>query len=237
MGKYSICDTLPDGSIVDLDSYDWGEYKLNRRQKMFIIWYTTPNQEGYKRPTVAAQKAGYADKTAYTAKHNILKKEPGVAELIKKFIDEQVKVSVKDAVDKLIAAKIKRASYNIKDYYQNEEITIPDTGTTKTITTIVPLEELDEEKASIIDNIEINNSGIPTYKLPNREKETTELFKLNAQLNTKDSLDGDYDVETTVDLIRENFATVKTTIKMRNQEIREAAGEYIETNENQPDYD
>lgn len=235
MGKFKPTDTLPDGSIIDLDAYDWGDLKISKRQKLLIIWYTTPNQEGYKNSTIAAQKAGYTTNTSYVAKHKLIKENPKVLELIKKFTDEQIKVSVKEAVDKLIATRITRSTYNIKDYYQNT--TIETEKGPKQITTIIPLEELDREKASIIDNVEVNNMGIATYKLPNREKEANELIKLNEQLNGADNKNGEYDVETTVDMIKENFATVKTTIKMRNQEIREAAGEYIETNENQPDYD
>lgn len=236
MGREKYTDTLPDGSIIDLDAYDWGEHEhLLKRQKLLIIWYTTPGQNGYKNPTVAAQKAGYSTKTSYVAKHKLIKENPTVLKLIQKFTDEQIKVSVKEAVDKLVSARINRATYNIKDFYQNQEYKT-ESGEVRSITTIIPLEDIDVEKASIIDNIEITNTGIPTYKLPNREKEMSELIKLNEQLNG-DTSKGEYDVETTVDMIRENFATVKTTIKMRNQEIREAAGEYIETNENQPDYD
>lgn len=236
MGREKYTDTLPDGSIIDLDAYDWGEHEhLLKRQKLLIIWYTTPGQNGYKNPTVAAQKAGYSTKTSYVAKHKLIKENPTVLKLIQKFTDEQIKVSVKEAVDKLVSARINRATYNIKDFYQNQEYKT-ESGEVRSITTIIPLEDIDAEKASIIDNIEITNTGIPTYKLPNREKEMSELIKLNEQLNG-DTSKGEYDVETTVDMIRENFATVKTTIKMRNQEIREAAGEYIETNENQPDYD
>lgn len=236
MGREKYTDTLPDGSIIDLDAYDWGEHEhLLKRQKLLIIWYTTPGQNGYKNPTVAAQKAGYSTKTSYVAKHKLIKENPTVLKLIQKFTDEQIKISVKEAVDKLVSARINRATYNIKDFYQNQEYKT-ESGEVRSITTIIPLEDIDVEKASIIDNIEITNTGIPTYKLPNREKEMSELIKLNEQLNG-DTSKGEYDVETTVDMIRENFATVKTTIKMRNQEIREAAGEYIETNENQPDYD
>lgn len=235
MGREKYTDTLPDGSIIDLDAYDWGDVKLLKRQKLLIIWYTTPGQNGYKNPTVAAQKAGYSTKTSYVAKHKLIRECPTVVNLIKKFTDEQIKVSVKDAVDKLISQKISRATYNIKDYYENEQIQTG-SGAVRSITVIKPLEDMSEEQASIIDNVEINNSGIPTYKLPNREKETQELFKLNEQLNGTKS-NNEYDVETTLDVIKENFASVKTTIKLRNQEIREAAGEYIETNENQPDYD
>lgn len=236
MAKEKYTDTLPDGSIIDLDAYDWGGVKLLKRQKLLIIWYTTPGQNGYKNPTVAAQKAGYSIKTSYVAKHKLIRECPTVVNLIKKFTDEQIKVSVKDAVDKLITQKISRATYNIKDFYTNTEIENPETGATRQITSVIPLEELDREKAAIIDNIEINNVGITTYKLPNREKETNDLIKLNEQLNGNAN-SNEYDVETTLDVIKENFASVKTTIKLRNQEIREAAGEYIETNENQPDYD
>lgn len=229
------CNTLPDGSIIDLDAYDWGDVKLNKRQKLFIIWYTTPNQKAFMSATRAAQKAGYNAKTAYTAKHHLIEYKPEIKELIRKFLDTQIKVSVKEATDRLILQKINRASFNVTDYYKTQEFDT-DTGTKK-ITMIRPLEDLTEEQASIIDNVSINNVGIATYQLPNRDKEINDIIKLNQSLNPAKTDNDEFDVETTVSMIKENYATVKTTIKKRNQEIREAAGEYIETNENQPDFD
>lgn len=229
------CNTLPDGSVIDLDAYDWGDAKLNKRQKLFIIWYTTPNQKAFMSPSKAARKAGYNQKTSYIAKYQLIQNRPDIQALIKKFTDTQIKVSVKEATDKFIMQKIARASYNVSDFYQTQEFTT-ETGTKK-ITSIKPLEELTEEQASIIDNVSVNNVGIATYQLPNRDKEINDIIKLNQTLNPEKSETDEFDVETTISLIKDNLATVKTTIKKRNQEIREAAGEYIETSENQPDFD
>ena len=229
-------DTLPDGSLVDLNDFDFGEHRLNRRQKMFVVWYTLPNQEGFLNPTKAAQKAGYSRKSSYIAKHKLLREVPGIKETIDRILNAKLKESVKEASGKFIAQKINRANYNVKDFYENIEIEM-ESGETRNVTVVKPISELPREKAELIDNVEINVSGQVTYKLPNREKEMQDIIKLNEVLNKEDAKNNDYDIETTVSLIKENLATVKTSVRLKNQEIRNAAGEYIETNENQPDYD
>lgn len=82
----------------------------------------------------------------------------------------------------------------------------------------------------------MNNSGITTYKLPTRETAQKELLKLNADLNQTKST-GDYDVKTTIDLIKDNMGKVSATVRVSNQQIRESAPDYIESNDSQPDYD
>lgn len=232
-------DTLPDGSLLDLDSYDWANYKLTKRQKLFIVWYTTPNQAGFLNPTQAALKAGYKKNSAYNARNDLLKYEPKVREVIQKFTEDNLKTTVSDAVKKIITEKIKRATYNVGDFYESKTIEIEGKEGTRQV--FIPaaaksLEEIPEENKKLIDNVEVNNNGIVIYKLPNREREAHELLEIDAKIN-EEKLTGDYDVETTVDLIKENLATVKTTVRMNNQKIRESAGNYIESSENQPDYD
>lgn len=232
-------DVLPDGSIIDLDSYDWGDLKLSKRQKLFVVWYTTPNQNGFKNSTTAAQKAGYTPRSSYKAKMTLLRDNPRVAEMIKKLTDEQIKASVKEAAEKIIGQKIARATYNINDFYETKSVEIETNDSTRSV--LLPasaksLEDIPEEKARLIDNIEVSNNGVVVYRLPNREKEANDILKLNAEMN-QEKTTGDYDVETTVDLIKENLATVKTTVRLGNQKIRESAGNYIENNGELPDFD
>lgn len=233
-------DCMPDGTLIDMDSYDWGEVHLTKKQKMLIIWYTLPNQSGYLDATQAALKAGYQLNSAYNAKQKLIKDCPKVQELIKKFTDDNLKVAVAEACKQLISNKIERATYNISDFYEAKQIEITGKdGEAKTIyipAGAKPLDEIPLEKRKLIENVEVNNSGVVTYKLPSKEKETQELLKLNAEMN-KTGDGGEYDVETTVDVIRENLATVRTTIRMNNQKVKENAENYIENSENQPDYD
>lgn len=237
----TVCDCMPDGTPIDLDSYDWGDVHLNKKQKLLIIWYTLPNQKGYLEAAQAALKAGYALKSAYNAKYNLIKKCPKVAELIKKFTDETLKVSVQEACNQIIANKIERATYDIGDFYESKEIEITGRdGEGKTI--FIPagakaLDEIPAEKRKLIDNVVVNNSGVVTYELPSKEKEAQSLFKLNAEMNKTAESNGDYDVETTVELIKEKLATVKTTVRLNNQKVKENAENYIENTENQPDFD
>lgn len=232
-------DTLPTGELIDLDSYDWGEYRLTRKQKLFVIWYTTPNQAGYLSPCKAAQKAGYKKKAAYVAKTDLIKNNPKIRDLIKKFTDDNLKVSVADACKTIIAQKIKRATYNINDFYESKTIEVEGKEGPKEI--FIPaaakdLESIPEDKRELIDNIQVNNSGIVIYQLPNKDRESKDLLELNAKMNQEKST-GDYDVETTVDLIKENLAQIKTSIRVKNQSIRENAENYIENDQNLPEFD
>lgn len=220
--------------IIDLDSYDWGNEHLTRKEKMFIALYTTPGQKYFQDSTHAAMKAGYKTTTSYNIKYSLLS-NPKITKLIDKFTQDVIKVSVQEYANKLIMQKIKRATYNIKDYYTTEEFTNKD-GQTREITTMKPITELTPEQASVVDGISVNNIGIATVILPNREKEINEIIKLNDSLN-KGGDANKFDVETTVDVVKENLATIKTTVMLRNQEIRENAGKYIETSDDLPEYD
>lgn len=63
-----------------------------------------------------------------------------------------------------------------------------------------------------------------------KAKAREDIIKLDKELNGDEKSDG-FDVETTVDLIKENLATVKTTVRMNNQKVRENAQDYIENGE------
>lgn len=233
--KDTKTDTLPDGTVIDLDNYDWGDYAdLKKSKKAFVIWYTLPNQPAFNNSTKAALRAGYARRSAYQIRSLIAADEKW-SNCIKMFEDRIVKTSVSDAYKKAIQEKIKRATFNITDFYETKEIENED-GDKYNRLVAKSLEDIDAEKASVIDNVEINQSGIATFKLPNREKEINDIIKLNAEINQEKST-GDYDVETTVETIKDNLKTIKTTVRVSNQKVRENAENYIENSENQPDFD
>lgn len=223
-----------DDIVIDLDSYDWGDVRLTKKEKLFIIHYTTPGTPYYMDGTQAAKKAGYKPQSAYQYKIDLLG-NPKVKKLVDEFSDKIIKVSVQECAKRLIEQKMMRATYNVKDYLQVEEFTNRD-GASREITTVKPINELTREQAAIIDNIQVNNIGICTYALPNREKEINDIIKLNDSLNKGADADK-FDVETTVDVVKDNLATIKTTVMLRNQEIRESAGNYIETSDELPEYD
>lgn len=234
--KEKKTDTLPDGSVLDLDNYDWGEYKdLKKSKKLYVIWFTLPNQEAFNNYTRAALKAGYARNSAYQIR-SLIRADEKWSNCIKMFEDRIVKTSVANAYKQAIQEKIKRATYNVKDFYETKEVENKDTGETYNRIVAKSLEDIDGESASVIDNVEINQSGIATFKLPNKEKELNDIIKLNAEINEQKST-GDYDVETTVETIKDNLKTIKTTVRVSNQKVRENAENYIENSENQPDFD
>ena len=234
MGRRPKNQQTEDEVVIDLDSYDWGDVKLTRKEKMFIILYTTPFQPFYQDSTQAAKKAGYKTKSAYNAKDFLLA-NPKIKKLIDDFTDNVTKVTVHEAATRFIQEKIKRASYNVKDYYEIGEYTNKN-GDSIVMTKLKPINELSREEASIINNIQINQSGIATYDLPSKEKEMADVIKLDTVLS-KGADANKFDVETTVDVVKENLATIKTTVMLRNQEIRENAGNYIETSDDLPEYD
>lgn len=229
-------DTLPDGTILDVDSFDWGEFKdLSKRIKKMIIWYTLPNQKGFKCFSQAGIMAGFTTKSAYTLANQV-RLNPRYQEAIKLFEDRFQKTTIADAFAKALEMKVKRMSYSIKDFYNSVEITNEETGDSVTRLCVKPINEIDNENAKLIDNIDINQSGIGTYKLPNREKEINDIIKLNSEIN-KEKSTGDYDVQTTIDVIRDTLNNTKVTVQIANQKVRENAENYIENSENQPDFD
>lgn len=235
MAKIKPSNTFPDGTLIDLDSYDWPEgERLSKKEKLYIVWYTFPGSEAYLDPTKAAMKAGYNINSAYRAKWN-LERNPKIKALVEKITDSCIKTSIKEAAQKLIQEKIRRATYSIDDFYQEKEI-FNDDNEPRVITAMKPIDELTPEQKKLVENVEFTNTGIPSYKLPNKEKEINEILKLNAEMNQEKST-GDYDVETTVDVIKENLATVKTTIHLRNQQIKNNAAGYIDESETLPDCD
>lgn len=232
--KITQTDTLPDGTLIDLDSYDWGENKLSKKEKLFIVWYCLPDQIGFQNPTKAAMKAGYSTVSAYQASAKIIT-NPKIKEIVDKFINTNIKVSIRDAANQIMAQKIARSRYDVADFYRTTEIGTENGGAIRK-TAIIPIDEIDPEKRKLIDGVDFNNAGIPSYRLPNRERESADILKLNEQLNQQKST-GDYDVQTTVNVIKNNLETVKTTIRVTNEKIRNNAVDYMENSENQPDYD
>lgn len=233
--QVDVTDTLPDGSLIDLkDEKTWEGLKLNTRQKLFVIWYTTPNQDGFQRSLVAALKAGYPRKTAYQAKLKIMT-APGVQSMIEKITKQQHIISLKEAANQLTQEKIKRATYDIADFYITEEYETK-AGNVRRKATAKPIEEIEETKRTLIESVEYSSNGEVIYKLPSKEKEINDVIKMANDLE-KNTNSSEYDVETTVDMVRDNLAMVKTNIRIKNKKLKETAENYIENGENQPDFD
>jgi hypothetical protein len=225
--------TLPDGSVIDFNKFDWGEFSDMRiRQKIMAFWFTCPNQTGYMNYTKAALKAGYPRVTAYKARFNI-----GTNEQWKKLTEmlssRFTKVALEEAYAKALNMKILRANYNVKDFYE----TVTDEETMATRIVARDINSIPEDKAILIDNVSVNQAGIATYDLPKRDKEINDIIRLRNETADGGKQAGDYDVETTVETIKDNLRTIKTTVRLMNENVRNNAENYMENDENQPEFD
>ncbi len=236
MIKEKQTDTLPDGTVIDLDSYEWGDAKLTKREKLFIVWYTVPNQPGYQNATTAAMKAGYKKKSAYGAKYVILQK-PKVKDLISQIEKEARQIAVIEAARRYQLEAIERAEYDLNDFVESVEYCDKD-GNKRTSTRFKKISEIPEEKRRIIaGGLKFNNSGEPIIELPDKEMARKVVMQIAKDMQQTTDTSEEFDVETTISLIKENIATVTTNVKTRNQTIRDNSGEYIENTGNLPDFD
>lgn len=209
---------LEDKSVIDLDSYDWGEVKLTQKEKLFIFWFTFPETKVYKNATQSAIKAGFSKKSAtmqgYQLTHN-----PKIAPIIAKFDKDIVKTNIEEAFHRILKRKIIRAEYNGLDFHNYEEVETDD-GYTYLKVTLKKPEELTEEQKLCVDGVEyVGQRSIPNYKLPNRTTEENKIIELYEKLNTDNAKD-DFEVETTAEIIKGNLQ-VKTKVMRKNAEITE----------------
>lgn len=210
--------TLEDGSVIDLDSFDYGGVKLTQKEKLFILWYTYPASSAYHDSAKSARKAGYSQKNARMSGYN-LRHNPKIAPLIAQFDKDVVKTGIEDAYHRIIQRKIARSEFKGLDFY-NIENHIAENGKIHTSVTIKKPEELTEEQKLCIDGLEfVGQQSIPNYKLPNRTAEENKLIELYEKINGEGNKEG-YEVETTAEIIKGNLQ-VKTKIVKANSEITE----------------
>lgn len=216
--KETFSVTLEDGSVIDLDSFDYGDVKLTQKEKLFILWYTYPASSSYHDSAKSARKAGYSQKNARMSGYN-LRHNPKIASLIAQFDKDVVKTGIEDAYHRIIQRKIARSEFQGLDFY-NIENHIAGNGKIHTIITVKQPEELTEEQKLCIDGIEfVGQHSIPNYKLPNRTAEENKLIELYEKINGEGNKEG-YEVETTAEIIKGNLQ-VKTRVVKANSEITE----------------
>ena len=216
--KETFSVTLEDGSVIDLDSFDYGETKLTQKEKLFILWYTYPASSSYHDSAKSARKAGYSQKNARMSGYN-LRHNPKIAPLIAQFDKDVVKTGIEDAYHRIIQRKIARSEFQGLDFY-NIENHIAENGKIHTTVTIKKPEELTEEQKLCIDGVEIvGQRSIPNYKIPNRTAEENKLIELYEKINGEGNKEG-YEVETTAEIIKGNLQ-VKTRVVKANSEITE----------------
>ena len=185
--KETFSVTLEDGSVIDLDSFDYGETKLTQKEKLFILWYTYPASSSYHDSAKSARKAGYSQKNARMSGYN-LRHNP----------------------------KIARSEFQGLDFY-NIENHIAENGKIHTSVTIKKPEELTEEQKLCIDGLEfVGQHSIPNYKLPNRTAEENKLIELYEKINGEGNKEG-YEVETTAEIIKGNLQVKTRVVKANSE--------------------
>lgn len=215
--KEAFTVTLDDKSVIDLDSFDYG-IKLTQKEKLFVFWYTFPENSAYHNMAAAARKAGYSQKTAKETGFR-LRHSDKLSPIIAKFDKNVVKTSLDDAYHRILQRKIARADFNGLDFYNVSEVT-DDNGKTYKNVTIKDPSEFTEDQKLCIDGIDFKGQrGIPYYMLPNRTAEENKLIELYEKANGEDQKEG-YEVETTAEIIKGNLQ-VKTKVIKNNAEIAE----------------
>lgn len=218
--KYRTKVTLDDGSVLDLDvDEDWNGQKLNKKQKLFVFWFTYPYDKDlrcYHHSANAARMAGYKPETARQTGY-ILKRK--FKDLIEKFDGKYKKVGIDEAVSRFIQRKIARAEYDVNDFYREE---VDDKGRV----VIVPksFEELTKEQRLIVDNVD-NKNGMTVYQLPNRSKEMDSIIELKERMDGT-SQPGAVNINVLVEQMKIGLSQSLNLIS-QNQQIAMDAGAFM----------
>jgi hypothetical protein len=221
---------MPDGTMIDLNSFDWGKDKLNERQKLFVVWFSMPGTEYYHCAMKAARKAGYTPKTA-NVNAGKLRRDPVLSKLIKQFEDTIGKIHILDAAERFIHEKIVRGDYDVKDFYETIEYTNPKTGASERKMVLKNLDDLTHEQRLCIDDIDVKGQkGIMIYTLPDREKIRDSLIAIARKDNIEKD-EEEYDIETVEEIIKGKIE-IKIKVINRNKEIMDKAEGFVKTPKN-----
>ncbi len=215
---------LDDESCIDLNTeFTWKAKKLKDNQKLFIFYYVYPFSNKAKgKGAESARKAGYSEKSAREIGCRLLQNLEIYEEI--KNIQEQIskkstKVNILNEINTIIEQKLKRTQINATEYY-NIETAVSDEGYEYTKAQIKTPDELTDEQKAMIEDVEfVGQRGIVHYKLPSKREAENELIKIYKELYNKDEeKKDDYDIETTVDVIKDSLS-VKTKVIKKNSEI------------------
>ncbi len=211
--------TLDDGSVLDLDAdEDWNGHKLNKRQKLFIFWYTYPYDSDlkcYHNASNAARMAGYKYAQARQVGYLI---KTRYKDLVEKFDAKYHKVGIDEAISRIIQRRIARAEYDVKDFYQED---YDDKGNLRL--TLKSLDALTPEQRLIVDNID-NKNGHLLYQLPNRSKEMDAIMEIKSRM--EGNAPGGMNINVLVEQMRLVISQSMTIIR-NNSKIAADAGNFI----------
>ena len=115
--------------------------KRERKEERFCILYTTPNSPTYKNGQKAAEKAGWAKKSARSTASTLLTK-PNISKRINGILDKQTK-KLELSADKVLKEISTLAFSNIQDLFDDNDC-------------LKPISELTRDQAAIISSLEID---------------------------------------------------------------------------------
>jgi len=217
---------MPDGAMIDLDSYDWGKEKLTEKQKLFVVWFSLPGTEYYHCAMKAARKAGYTPKSANVAACK-MRRDPRLDKLIRQFEETIGKKNLLDAAERFLQDKIVRADFNVRDFYELKEEENPVTGKIRRVLKLKDMNDMTREQLLCIDGIDIKGQqGIPVFILADRQKERDSIIAF-AKKEGMDKGEDEYDIETVAEIIKGNLQ-VKTKVITRNKEIMTNAEGFVD---------
>jgi hypothetical protein len=217
---------LPDGSILDLTTLPIGDIKLTDKEARFVFWYTFPGTDAFQHQTKSAVMAGYKRENAFVQGCKIRQKEH-IASAIKKIMDSKVKANLEEEYHKIIELKKRRIHFDLGDFVEIKNKTIPvgKDGDTITITVedLKDLADLTPEQRSVIDGIDYKGpQAVRVYLFADRERAMSDIINLYQKMNGPID-ENAYDFEITAEIIKEQLA-FKVTARKKKEEMAETAG-------------
>ena len=201
-------------ALPDIDSVDWGEEKLTKKEKLFCFWYAHPDTHG--NASLAARKAGYSDRRTGYALLQKGKIRKAVA-LLEGTIRKE---SIADSYNRVMQRHINRATLDRTSLF-NFETAVSDKGQEYLKITPKRPEELTDAQKDLIEGVEYSGVyGIANYRLYPADKAEREIIRLHERLQGGDKGGAGFDAETVIDVISvKEGLQVKARLMQRNSEI------------------
>ena len=203
--------------LPDLGSFDWGEEKLTRKEKLFCFFLAHPDSRG--NASLAARKAGYDENSVKHIGYRLLRK-PKIKKAIRRLEQAFYAESIGDAYGKVIRRLINRAVVDRASLYRFETAA-SDKGCEWLKVTPKPPDELTEEQKDLIEGVEFSQ-GLANYRLYPSEKAEKEIMRLYERMRGTEG-EGGYGGEAVVEVMRDGWQA-KVSIMQRNSEMAALAG-------------
>lgn len=192
--------------------------ELKPRQRAFIYNYCCITSPTRNNGAQSAKSAGYGNANAAVTR---LGKSPLIKNIIKQLTDDLNLEKLREANTAFIDLKIKRAQYDVSDFYQEEERKNKDEQVYK-VMALKPLKELDDEQRMMIDGIDFKGvHGASVYVLPSRREEMNDIMKIYKEAEKNNTSNTEQGTISTIELIRETKERIIIKQESRSVEQEE----------------